>query len=107
MNLSLQQFEEAMSKQQGHTVILCHYGSFNHSNVYEKFSMEVDELEYEFKDLIFDNPNLEMITSTLLKKDIKEITYCWFSNQIQLILCDGNRLSFDLMIEIEIDIKTT
>lgn len=100
MNLSLQQFELAMKLQEGKSVILCHYGSFNHSNVYEKFSLEVDEFEYEFKDLIFDNPDLEMVTSTLLKQDIKEITYCWFRNQIQLILVDWNRLTFDLMIEI-------
>lgn len=99
MNLSLQQFELAIEKQQGKSVILCHLGSFNHCNVYEKFRMEIDELEYQFIEMTIDNPDEEFMFNVILKQDIKEITYLWFSNQIQLKLEDGNGLTFDLMIE--------
>ena len=102
MKLSSEQFEQAMAQQQEKSVTLSHCGSFNHSNVYEKFSLEHDNLEYRFKDLIFDDPDEEMMLNSVLKHNIVEIQYLWFSNQIELILRDGNKLLIDLCTELDI-----
>lgn len=102
MKLSSEQFERAMLQQTGKTVTLSHYGSFNHSNVYEKFFLEYDSLEYRFKDLIFDNPDKEMIANSVLKHNTVEVMYLWFSNQIELILGDSNKLLIDLCTELDV-----
>ena len=100
--LSLDQFEQAMSEQIDKFITVSHYGSFDHSNIYEKFFLGYDNLEYRFKDLIFDNPDSEMSANILPKRNIKEITYLWFSNQVEIILADGNKLLIDLDKELEI-----
>ena len=92
-----------MSKQEGKVINLCYYGCFNHRNVYEKFKLEYDNSEYRFVELSIENPDEVFMVNTLLKQDIKEITYSDFNNQIQLILVDESKILIDLIEEIEME----
>lgn len=103
MQLSLQQFETVMDEQKGKVINLCYYGCFNHRNIYEKFKLEYDHCEYAFIELSIESPDQEFMVNTLLKQDIKEITYLDISGQIQLILVDGNRILIDLEEELDLD----